>query len=70
METHVKNTSSLNSKVPLLIVMKPAMLCGSQMRDERRGPDSTPRRRATDPVLRRRSDDEGELAAGAGEGNN
>src|SRR6478736_1425812 len=40
----------------------------AQMRDERRGPDSTPRRRAGDPALRRRSDDE-ELAAGAGEGN-
>jgi len=40
----------------------------AQMRDERRGPDSTPRRRAGDPAPRRRSDDE-ELAAGAGEGN-
>jgi len=39
----------------------------AQMRDERRGPDSTPRRRAGDPAPRRRSDDE-ELAAGAGEG--
>src|SRR5580765_6707024 len=38
----------------------------AQMRDERRGPDSTPRRRAGDPAPRRRSDDE-ELAAGAGE---
>src|SRR6185503_610181 len=35
----------------------------AQMRDERRGPDSTPRRRATDPNPRRRSDDdENELA--------
>ncbi len=41
----------------------------AQMRDERRGPDSTPRRRATDPAPRRRSDDEEELAAGAGESN-
>jgi two-component system response regulator PilR (NtrC family) len=40
----------------------------AQMRDERRGPDSTPRRRAGDPAPRRRLDDE-ELAAGAGEGN-
>ena len=40
----------------------------AQMRDERRGPDSTPRRRAGDPAPRRRSDDE-ELAAGVGEGN-
>jgi two-component system response regulator PilR (NtrC family) len=39
----------------------------AQMRDERRGPDSTPRRRATDSGPRRRSDDEGEFAAGAGE---
>ena len=38
----------------------------AQMRDERRGPDSTPRRRLTDTGPRRRSDDE-ELAAGAGE---
>src|SRR6478672_1849311 len=30
----------------------------AQMRDERRGPDSTPRRRAGDPAPRRRSDDE------------
>jgi two-component system response regulator PilR (NtrC family) len=38
------------------------------MRDERRSPDSTPRRRATDPVLRRRAtDDEEGIAAGAGE---
>ena len=41
----------------------------AQMRDERRGPDSTPRRRATDPSPRRRSDDEAEFAAGAGESN-
>ncbi len=40
----------------------------AQMRDERRGPDSTPRRRSSDPNLRRRLDDEeGELAAGAGD---
>lgn len=40
----------------------------AQMRDERRGPDSPPRRRATDPSPRRRSDDEGaEFAAGAGD---
>ncbi|PYS74373.1 MAG: Fis family transcriptional regulator [Acidobacteria bacterium] len=39
----------------------------AQMRDERRGPDSAPRRRATDPTPRRRSDDDEELAAGAGE---
>ncbi len=39
----------------------------AHMRDERRGPDSTPRRRATDPAPRRRDDDETELAAGAGE---
>ncbi|HEV8371423.1 MAG TPA: sigma-54 dependent transcriptional regulator [Pyrinomonadaceae bacterium] len=38
----------------------------AQMRDERRAPDSTPRRRLTDTGPRRRSDDE-ELAAGAGE---
>src|SRR6476646_2220439 len=38
----------------------------AQMRDERRGPDSTPRRRASDPTPRRRADDE-EFAAGAGE---
>jgi hypothetical protein len=43
----------------------------AQMRDERRGPDSTPRRRAADPNPRRRSDDEtAEFAAGAGEGFN
>lgn len=40
----------------------------AQMRDERRGPDSSPRRRANDPTPRRRSDDDEELAAGAGEG--
>ena len=40
----------------------------AQMRDERRAPDSAPRRRATDPTPRRREDDEGEFAAGAGEG--
>jgi two-component system, NtrC family, response regulator PilR len=39
----------------------------AQMREERRGPDSTPRRRTTDPALRRRDEDESELAAGAGE---
>jgi two-component system, NtrC family, response regulator PilR len=39
----------------------------AQMRDERRGPESSPRRRATDPVPRRRSEDDEELAAGAGE---
>jgi len=38
----------------------------AQMRDERRGPESTPRRRTTDPNPRRRSDDD-EMAAGAGE---
>jgi len=42
----------------------------AQMRDERRSPDSNPRRRATDPSPRRREDDEGEFAAGAGEGVN
>jgi hypothetical protein len=40
----------------------------AQMRDERRSGDSTPRRRATDPPVRRREEDESELAAGAGEG--
>jgi two-component system response regulator PilR (NtrC family) len=40
----------------------------AQMRDERRGPESTPRRRATDPAPRRR-DEDNEFAAGAGEGN-
>jgi two-component system response regulator PilR (NtrC family) len=40
----------------------------AQMRDERRGPESQPRRRSTDPNPRRRLDDEeGELAAGAGD---
>jgi len=39
----------------------------AQMRDERRGPDSSPRRRSGDPTPRRRSDDEAEFAAGAGE---
>jgi len=38
----------------------------AQMRDERPGTDSPPRRRATDPTPRRREDDE-EFAAGAGE---
>ena len=42
----------------------------AQMRDERRSPDSTPRRRANDPSLRRRSEDEAEFAAGAGETSN
>ncbi len=37
----------------------------AQMRDERRGPDSMPRRRATDPGPRRRAEDEAEFAAGA-----
>ena len=39
----------------------------AQMRDERRSPDSTPRRRATDPDERRREEDQAEFAAGAGE---
>lgn len=39
----------------------------AQMRDERRDPDSTPRRRATDPPQRRREEDKGEFVAGAGE---
>ena len=39
----------------------------AQMRDERRGPESTPRRRATDQGPRRRAEDTGEFAAGAGE---
>src|SRR5688572_8483412 len=39
----------------------------AQMRDERRGPESHPRRRATDPPARRREDDTGEFAAGVGE---
>jgi len=39
----------------------------AQMRDERRGPDSTPRRRATDQGPRRRAEDTGEFAAGVGD---
>jgi two-component system response regulator PilR (NtrC family) len=39
----------------------------AQMRDERRDPDSTPRRRSTDPPQRRREDDRREFAAGVGE---
>jgi len=39
----------------------------AQMRDERRGPDSTPRRRSSDPLTRRRDDDQEEFAAGVGE---
>src|SRR5215217_2112315 len=39
----------------------------AQMRDERRGPDSVPRRRTTDQGPRRRSEDTGEFAAGAGD---
>jgi len=40
----------------------------AQMRDERRGPESAPRRRTSDPSPRRRADDdENELAAGAGD---
>ena len=39
----------------------------AQMRDERRGPESHPRRRSTDPSTRRRDDDTGEFAAGVGE---
>jgi two-component system response regulator PilR (NtrC family) len=41
----------------------------AQMRDERRGPDSTPRRRTTDQGPRRRAEDTGEFAAGAGDSN-
>ncbi len=41
----------------------------AQMRDERRGPESTPRRRSTDPTPRRREEDTGEFAAGAGDSN-
>jgi len=41
----------------------------AQMRDERRGPDSTPRRRSTDPAPRRRAEDLEEFAAGAGDTN-
>ncbi|HKZ80492.1 MAG TPA: sigma-54 dependent transcriptional regulator [Pyrinomonadaceae bacterium] len=40
----------------------------AQMRDERRAPDSPPRRRTTDPGPRRRAEDEAEFVAGAGEG--
>ena len=39
----------------------------AQMRDERRGPEATPRRRATDPYPRRREEDTVERAAGASE---
>ncbi|MGI8734089.1 MAG: sigma-54-dependent transcriptional regulator [Pyrinomonadaceae bacterium] len=39
----------------------------AQMRDERRSPDSMPRRRTTDPAERRREDDQAEFAAGAGD---
>lgn len=40
----------------------------AQMRDERRAPDSSPRRRESDPNPRRRAEDEGgEFAAGAGD---
>ena len=39
----------------------------AQMRDERRDPDSVPRRRSTDPPLRRRADDDAEFVAGASE---
>ena len=39
----------------------------AQMRDERRDPDSPPRRRSTDVGHRRREDDTGEFVAGAGE---
>src|ERR1044072_8196473 len=41
----------------------------AQMRDERRGPDSTPRRRSTHQGPRRREEDTGEFAAGAGDSN-
>lgn len=41
----------------------------AQMRDERRDPDSSPRRRASDPQPRRREGDTGEFVAGAGESN-
>src|SRR6476659_3655550 len=41
----------------------------AQMRDERRGPESTPRRRVTDQGPRRRAEDTGEFAAGAGDSN-
>ena len=39
----------------------------AQMRDERRDPESAPRRRSTDPPQRRRAEDEGEFVAGASE---
>ena len=39
----------------------------AQLRDERRHPDSTPRRRATDPQPRRRADDASERAVGTGD---
>ena len=39
----------------------------AQMRDDRRGTDSSPRRRAGDPTPRRREEDESGIAAGAGE---
>jgi two-component system response regulator PilR (NtrC family) len=42
----------------------------AQMRDERRSPDSTPRRRTNDPNPRRREEDEAEFAAGAGDSSN
>ena len=41
----------------------------AQMRDERRGPESTPRRRADDPSPRRRVN-EPEYSTGAGESSN
>lgn len=39
----------------------------AQLRDERRSPDSTPRRRTSDPPERRRAEDHSDIAAGAGE---
>ncbi len=39
----------------------------AQMRDERRSPDSHPRRRESDPIPRRRVEDDSEFVAGAGE---
>lgn len=39
----------------------------AHMRDERRGPDSVPRRRSNDPAPRRRAEDAEGIAAGAGE---
>ena len=42
----------------------------AQMRDERRSPESSPRRRANDPNPRRREEDEAEFAAGAGDSSN